>query len=123
VRPDGSAVTTLAVHGWDVLWSPGAGRIAYFRDPPRPSGEGWQLQVWTALPDGSDARLLITQRKECCFNIAPSLTWSPNGTTLVASRAKGQIIDAATGAARPPAWWGPGWPSPIGTSWMPSWRP
>ena len=123
VALDGSHPVSLGRYE-ALTWSPQAGRIAFFRDPWGHKGGGYTLQVWTARPDGSDARMLVAQKPECCFNIRPTLAWSPDGTKLIATGGETQIIDAHSGRAQKVAWfnsaypWRPlAWqPTPAGTS-------
>jgi hypothetical protein len=112
VTTDGSHNTPLDVLGWDVLWSPTSGQVAYLRDPPRRAGGGNKLQVWTSAPSGARARLLVTQAKECCITLFPYLAWAGDGRQLIATGAEAQIINQVTGQASQLDWWSPSLSNP-----------
>jgi WD40 repeat protein len=95
----GSTPLPRTIRGSSLAWSPASQRVAFIRNA------GFHVQVWTAAVDGTHLKLLYTQRRGCCITFAPRVAWSPDGTHLIVSGAGAQIIDAATGAARPLRWW------------------
>jgi hypothetical protein len=97
----------LPIRGWDVVWSPASGRVAYLLDPGTPGH--YHLQVWETTTDGSHAHLVARVPRECCITIVPHLVWSPDGTRLaVTGAAPADIIDVATGRVHPQRWWSSG---------------
>jgi hypothetical protein len=103
----GGGRRVLPIRGWDVVWSPASGRVAYLLDPGTPGH--YHLQVWETTTDGSQAHLLASVPRECCTNMVPHLVWSPDGTRLaVTGAAPADIIDVATGRVHPQRWWSSG---------------
>jgi hypothetical protein len=84
--------------------SPDGTTIAFLRDPPDPSakpgGDPFVLQVWLIHPDGSGMRKL-GEEHACCLGAIPTLSWSPDGSSIVLSGIHKHRLDVATGRSLP----------------------
>jgi Tol biopolymer transport system component len=74
---------------FDPAWSPDGSTIAYLGSTDRDcTGAStslcnpWQLHVMSLALDGSEPRELHEAGTCYCLGFAPSLTWSPDGTTI-----------------------------------------
>src|SRR4029077_19666217 len=99
---DGSAVALT--RGYLPTGSPDHTTIAFLRDHRDPHfdghGDPFVLQVWLIHPDGSGLRK-VGQQHECCIGASVSLTWSPDGSSIVLNAIHEQRIDVATGESLP----------------------
>ena len=98
VAPDGSRRTQIPGRYHDVVWSPQSGRIAYTTDARL------RVQVWTARPDGTDARMVFSPKQMCCVTHDTTVAWSPDGTKLVAIVPNGYVIDLRSGHTQTQPW-------------------
>ena len=98
VRPDGSRRTQIPGRYHDVVWSLQSGRIAYTTDARL------RVQVWTARPDGTDARMVFSPKQMCCVTHDTTVAWSPDGKKLVAMVPNGYVIDLRSGHTQTQPW-------------------
>jgi Tol biopolymer transport system component len=69
-------------------WEPDGSRIAYLSRSADAVGSGWQFEIWTMGPDGSDKRPLVTKPCPC-----RGLQWSSDGRWLVFIASQAQRDD------------------------------
>ena len=98
INRDGSDATAILSRGgigtFDPAWSPDGSTIAYIGSTDikvchenrftstTSCDDQWQLQVMSLALDGSEPRELHEAGICYCIGGAPSLTWSPDGTSL-----------------------------------------
>jgi Tol biopolymer transport system component len=96
VDRDGSDLTLIlgpvsGIGAFDPAWSPDGSTIAYVgstdirvcrQAAPTSCSDQWQLDVMTVALDGADPRKLHDAGTCYCLGFAPSLTWSPDGTSI-----------------------------------------
>lgn len=84
--------------------SPDGTTIAFLRDPrdphAKPSGDPFVLQAWLIHLDGSGLRKL-GQEHACCIGAIPTLSWSPDGSSIVLTGVHKHRLDVATGGSLP----------------------
>jgi Tol biopolymer transport system component len=69
-------------------WAPDGSRITYLRQAADAVGSGWQFEIWTMRPDGSDKRPFVTKPCPCS-----GLQWSSDGPWLIFIASQGQRDD------------------------------
>lgn len=74
--------------GAGARWAPDGSKIIYLHQPADLVGPGWQFEIWTMRPDGSDKRALVTQQCPCS-----GLRWSSDGQWLIFIASRGQHDD------------------------------
>ncbi|MFQ5890672.1 MAG: hypothetical protein ACE5JR_11550 [Gemmatimonadota bacterium] len=79
----GGSPSRVLENGFNPDWSPDGRRIAFDGDLDGPR------RIWTATPEGEDARRVSTDRSEGAAHTRPR--WSPNGRWIVYERQAGSL--------------------------------